>query len=239
MGTAASVGPMKNFIDDSMRQHIDEDISGALHTFLQDNRARSVFNKYVKSGSWKEKLGSHKALQKLSQTVYSKFLSSESVPDDPKREVNNMLEPGVSPMNNILFFAAIFPIFLESSQFSEFVLSREENGVLTSHDEEDDSDSGSECEEEEEEEEAHHELVTDNEDNNSEVDEESATDHEPELRKIINDEIDFTYGADRKMSRMGDLLFDSPRRKKELRKSSVGIDIYAGTLLFHYFLYVE
>jgi len=117
MGSATSILPFKMFISDSMNEYIDEDISGALHSFLQDGKARNAFNSYVRKGSWKEGIGKHKALRKLSQTVYAKFISPTATQHSDDGTVTNSEEN--VPVDNILFFAAIFPLFLESKEFSE------------------------------------------------------------------------------------------------------------------------
>lgn len=148
MGTAASVGPLKSFVDDSMVDKIDENISSAVHSFLVDEKARNVFNKYISSGVWKNVLNKEKnSLQKLSHTVYSDYIVPTSTPQLSSKENTLNLEENLNaldmekPVSNILFFAAIFPLFVESTEFHQFLLGETVDSDDDKDDDEDDNDS--------------------------------------------------------------------------------------------------
>lgn len=113
---ASSLGSVKDLIGGSNLM-IDDDIARALQAFLKNPKARMAFDSFVKNDSWKENNNNQDALYDLSQTVYSKFLVGETSTDD----------------SNVLFFAAIFPLFLGSKEYIEFM----QSGGLTELSEED------------------------------------------------------------------------------------------------------
>ena len=104
---------------------IDDEITRALQAFLRSPKARMAFDSFVRNDSWKENNINQDALYDLSQTVYSKFLVGENSSDKSER--------------NILFFAAIFPLFLGSKEYVELLQS---GGLaeLSEKDEEEDED---------------------------------------------------------------------------------------------------
>lgn len=104
---------------------IDDEITRALQAFLRSPKARMAFDSFIRNDSWKENNINQGALYDLSQTVYSKFLVGENSSDKSER--------------NILFFAAIFPLFLGSKEYVELLQS---GGLaeLSEKDEEEDDD---------------------------------------------------------------------------------------------------
>ena len=205
MGTGASLGSIKNMVGGSNQMVIDDDIEHALQAFMKNPKARIAFDSFVKNESWKNTNREQDALYDLSQTVYSKFFIDENLSD--KNE------------SNVLFFAAIFPLFLDSREYSEFI----ESGGLMEFTEEDKEDEGDEEEEEEEEE----------DDTTSELIEEIPA--EIDTQHWSRDAVEETGIAYEFMAKRTMELNIEPTNVKEKkasnpRKSIVRIDPFVGTV---------
>jgi hypothetical protein len=175
---------------------IDDEITRALQAFLKNPKARMAFDSFVKNDSWKENNINQDALYDLSQTVYSKFLVGENSSDKSE--------------SNILFFAAIFPLFLGSKEYVELM----QSGGLVELSEED----------EEEDEDEDEDDDTSIEDLPTEID----TKHLLSKESIEENEIAYTFIAKKSM----DLNFEVPKVKEKKpinpRKSIVRIDPCVG-----------
>jgi PAS domain-containing protein len=141
MGASFSVLPSSDAL---LMGSLDRSLSNGCDLFLKDDLARDVFIEYIKLGDWKDKVGdssaSHladintTALRRLSMSVFSNFI----FPSSPSEIAVQIIETRRDNYNssstqntndtvdmrfkirNILL-AAIFPMFLESEIYLEYV----------------------------------------------------------------------------------------------------------------------
>ena len=118
---------------------MDRTLSKGCDLFLKDGAARDVFIEYAKNGEWKEKIGTTsnlfakdmESLKRLSVSVYSNFIFPSSPSDIASMIIAKRAETCFSPRTQDLedskkkirdiLLAAIFPVFLESKEYQEWV----------------------------------------------------------------------------------------------------------------------
>eukprot|EP01035_Chromulina_nebulosa_P053405 gene53405-72984_t len=143
MGSSVSVVATKlDAVDPSLYELCDDIVMTGSELFIDNMNAREAFIKYFNKGSWKEKLGPQHALlddtfgiiKDIPTDLYSSFVFSSSPSELSMRQLLSsncgsdcdvimqsfILEESIQKMKYILL-AAIFPLFLESSDYSDYL----------------------------------------------------------------------------------------------------------------------
>ena len=142
MGNSASIVATKlEAIDSNLLQICDDLVMKGSELFIENENARRAFIKYFNKGSWKDKLGhqhyllddTFDAIREVPMDSYSDFVFSSSPSDLAAQQLltsdcgimshleqSFILEDVQQKMKSILL-AAVFPLFLESSDYSDFL----------------------------------------------------------------------------------------------------------------------
>lgn len=134
MGASIAVS---NNLDPTLMKVVDTTVSKGSELFLKDKEAKAVFLKYVQKEDWKKKLGtSSNLLDQLGDTanippnIYSEFIFSTSqskfaldlLTERDRRGNGEVAGVDIAKLKiKNLLLAAIFPLFLQSDEYNEFV----------------------------------------------------------------------------------------------------------------------